>query len=116
MPFQRIDLGSGEDIPELDRLIGTARGQRLPIRGKRHAEHFVLMAPERGQFPVLGDAPQTRRIIVAARSKPLAIGRKRQTSHSGFMPSEPGDLLARGKVPELDGGVVTAGGQDMTIR
>src|SRR5207244_12085417 len=49
-------------------------------------------------------------------SQPLTIGSKRQAWDPGMMPGELGDLLAGGDVPELDGGNITAGSQNLTIR
>ncbi len=81
MPMQDRPSSALLDIPEPDRVIKAATGQRASIRAPGHAQHSVRMLRERLETVKAFRVPQLDRAIKARARQLRAIGGQGQSCH-----------------------------------
>ena len=76
---------SGGRLPELDRLVRRAGGQRLAVRTPRHAINGALMALEGGKELAGGRLPELDRLVLRAGGQRLAVRTPRHAINGATM-------------------------------
>ena len=115
---ERAGVGGIGEVPQPDRAVGAAAGQRLPVGAERHRGTAARAAgqglAERAGVRGIGDVPQPDRAVGAAAGQRVPVGAER---HRVDGAGAAGQGLPRGRVrgigdvPQPDRAVVAAAGQ-----
>src|SRR5437588_274916 len=100
MPLERIQVLAAGRVPDLNRPIGTGRGQPATVGTEGHDPGRVAIHRARVQLLAAGRVPDLDRLTGTRRPPPLAVGTH---AHAlAGMPLERAQLPTAGRVPNLD--------------
>jgi hypothetical protein len=102
-------------VPQVNRSIGAASCNAIPVRVKRHSCYRIDVLEEAMRCLLRSDIPNMDNLVVTGTRDEAAIGAQGNAPNPILMPWEPKVKALGSNIPQLYGLIISARHEELTV-